>query len=196
MNPTLFYREHLVLTERSLKARNIQKIVKGCVQHKGWAQKVLYDLYSSKMMGLCLRYTKNKPDAEDIFQDGFIKIFENIQQLQKVETLEWWMKKIFINEALQLFKHRKNINFTHDYNSTQLQTSEADEILQRLGVEEITQLIQDLPSGMQLVVNLYIVEGYPHKEIAELMGISEGTTKSQLYDARKILQKKLIQNYQ
>ena len=179
-----------------MKARNIQKIVNGCVQHNSWAQKALYDLYSSKMMGLCLRYTKNKPDAEDIFQDGFIKIFENIQQLQKVETLEWWMKKIFINEALQLFKHRKNIDFTHDYNSTQLQTSEADEILQRLGVEEITQLIQDLPSGMQLVVNLYIVEGYPHKEIAELMGISEGTTKSQLYDARKILQKKLIQNYQ
>ncbi len=179
-----------------MKARNIQKIVKGCVQHNAWAQKALYDLYSSKMMGLCLRYTKNKPDAEDIFQDGFIKVFENIHQLQNVKTLEWWMKKIFINEALQLFKHRKNIDFTHDYNSTQLQTSEADEILQRLGVEEITQLIQDLPSGMQLVVNLYIVEGYPHKEIAELMGISEGTTKSQLYDARKILQKKLIQNYQ
>jgi len=179
-----------------LKARNIRKIVKGCVHHNGWAQKALYDLYSSKMMGLCLRYTKNKPDAEDVFQDGFIKIFENIHQLKKVETLEWWMKKIFINEALQLFKHRKNIDFTHDYNSTQLQTSEADGILQRLGVEEITQLIQDLPSGMQLVVNLYIVEGYPHKEIAELMGISEGTTKSQLYDARKILQKKLIQNYQ
>jgi len=171
-------------------------MVKGCVQHNDWAQRALYDLYSSKMMGLCFRYTKNKPDAEDIFQDGFIKVFENIQQLQKVETLEWWMKKIFINEALQLFKRRNNIDFTHDYNFTQLQTSQADEILQRLRVEEITRLIQDLPSGMQLVVNLYIVEGYPHKEIAELMGISVGTTKSQLYDARKILQKKLIQDYQ
>ncbi len=179
-----------------MKAGNIQKIVKGCVQHKGWAQKELYDLYAPKMLGLCLRYTKNKSDAEDVFQEGFIKIFEKIHQLKKMETLEWWMKKIFINEALQLFKQRKNTNFAHDYISTHLPTHETDGILQRLGVEEITRLIQELPSGMQMIVNLYIIEGYPHREIAELLGISEGTTKSQLHDARKILQKKLIQNYQ
>jgi len=179
-----------------LKTRNIQKIVKGCVRHNGRAQKILYDMYAPKMMGLCLRYTKDKSDAEDIFQEGFIKVFENIHQLQKAETLEWWIKKIFINEALQLFKHRKKTDFAHDYNSTPLPTCETNEILQRLGVEEITQLIQELPSGMQMVVNLYIIEGYPHKEIAKLMGISEGTTKSQLHDARKILQKKLIQSNQ
>ncbi|GMT44409.1 MAG: DNA-directed RNA polymerase sigma-70 factor [bacterium] len=166
------------------------------MQHNGRAQKTLYDMYAAKMMGLCLRYTKNKSDAEDIFQEGSIKVFENIHQLQKVETLEWWIKKIFINEALQLFKHRKKTDFAYDYNSTPLPTRETNEILQRLGVEEITQLIQELPSGMQMVLNLYIIEGYPHKEIAKLMGISEGTTKSQLHDARKILQKKLIQSYQ
>lgn len=179
-----------------MKTKDIEKIVEGCVQHKAWAQKSLYDLYAPKMMGLCLRYTKNKSDAEDIFQEGFIKVFENIHQLKKVETLEWWMKKIFINEALQLFKQRKKIDFAHDYNATHLPTREMDGVLQRLGVEEITRLIQELPSGMQMIVNLYIIEGYPHKEIAELLGISEGTTKSQLHDARKILQKKLIQNYQ
>ncbi len=179
-----------------MKTRNIQKIVKGCVRHNGRAQKALYDRYAPKMMGLCLRYTKDKSDAEDIFQEGFVKVFENIHQLQKVETLEWWMKRIFINEALQLFKKHKKIDIAHDYNSTQLPSRESDEILARLGAEEITQLIQELPSGMQMVVNLYIIEGYPHKEIANLMGISEGTTKSQLHDARKILQKKLIQNDQ
>ena len=178
-----------------MKTRNIRKIVKDCVRHNGDAQKALYEMYAPKMMGLCLRYTRNKSDAEDIFQEGFIKIFEKIHQLQKVETLEWWMKRIFINEALQLFNKHKKIDIAHDYNSTQLPSRESDEILARLGAEEITQLILGLPTGMQMVVNLYIIEGFPHKEIAKLMGVSEGTTKSQLHDARKILQKKLLQNY-
>lgn len=168
--------------------------MKGCIRYDKKAQQHLYDLFAPKMMGLCLRYTKNKSDAEDVFQEGFIKVYGKINQLQNIETLEWWMKKIFINEALQVLKQRKKIEFAHDYVSTDLPNQEAEEIVEKLEVEEITKLIQKLPSGMQMVFNLYIIEGFPHKEIAGLMGISEGTSKSQLHDARKILKDKIIQN--
>lgn len=91
-----------------MKAKDIKNIITGCMHHDKKAQKALYDLYASKMMGLCLRYTKNKNDAEDVFQEGFIKVFGKIHQLKNTGTLEWWMKKIFINEALQLLKQKKN----------------------------------------------------------------------------------------
>jgi len=178
-----------------LKTKDIQKIIKGCIDANTKAQHKLYELYAPKMMGLCFRYTKNQADAEDVFQEGFIKVFEKIHQLQNMEMVEWWIKKVFINEALQLLKNRKKLNFADEYNYTNLTNRGAEEILGKLGVEEITKIIQELPSGMQMVVNLYIIEGFPHKEIAKLLGISEGTSKSQLHDARKILKQKLIQHY-
>lgn len=178
-----------------MKTKDIQKIIKGCIDANTKAQHKLYELYAPKMMGLCFRYTKNQADAEDVFQEGFIKVFEKIHQLQNMEMVEWWIKKVFINEALQLLKNRKKLNFADEYNYTNLTNRGAEEILGKLGVEEITKIIQELPSGMQMVVNLYIIEGFPHKEIAKLLGISEGTSKSQLHDARKILKQKLIQHY-
>ena len=174
-----------------MKSNDIKKLIQGCVKHKPKAQKALYDFFAPKMMAVCLRYTKEKADAEDIFQDGFIKVYNKIHQLEQPEMLEWWMKKIFINEALQLYKQRKKITFAHDNNFTNLTNREADQILGRLGIEEINKAIRSLPTGMQLIVDLYIIEGLPHKEIAKLLGISEGTSKSQLHDARKILKEKL-----
>lgn len=177
-----------------MKIKEIRNIIKGCIRGDAESQFRLYKLYAPKMMGLCLRYTKNKADAEDVLQEGFIKVFENIYQLKKAEKLEWWLKRIFINEALQLLKNRKNIISLDVAHVTNLSNRNAEEILGSLSMQEITGLIRELPSGMQTILNLYIIDGLPHKEIAKMLGISEGTSKSQLHVARKLLQEKLIRH--
>ena len=177
-----------------MKIKEIRNIIKGCIRGDAESQFRLYKLYAPKMMSLCLRYTKNKADAEDILQEGFIKVFENIYQLKNAEKLEWWLKRIFINEALQLLKNRKNFISPDAAHVTNLGNRSAEEILGSLSMQEIIDRIRELPSGMQTILNLYIIDGLPHKEIAKMLGISEGTSKSQLHVARKLLQEKLIRH--
>ncbi len=171
--------------------RNFKKLIRNCIKGQETAQKKLYDLFAPKMLSLSYRYARNKTDAEDIFQSGWLKTFENLNQLRKAELIERWMKKIFVNEALQFYNKTKKIVFIEEIHILEQENRAKKKIIQGFHHDQITKLIQDLPDKMRMVFNLYIIEGFSHKEIAGMMNVSEGTSKSNLHDARKILQQKI-----
>jgi RNA polymerase sigma-70 factor (ECF subfamily) len=148
-------------------------------------------MFASKMLSICHRYAKSKDDAEDIFQQGFLKVFENLHQVKDENALEWWMKKIFINEALKLYNKNKKISLIEDMSLVSPTLSDEFNVFAKLGTDEITRIIQKLPDKMRMVFNMYVIEGFSHKEIAEMLNISEGTSKSNLHDARKTLQRQI-----
>ncbi len=168
----------------------IDNLVKNCIHGDTRAQKELYDVFAPKMLSVCYRYAKNYHDAKDIFQEGFLKVFENIGQLKDINALEWWMMRIFVNEALKLYNKQKKITLSDNLGGF-LYTTDEFNIYNKIGTDEIINLIQQLPDKMRIVFNMYIIEGYSHQEIAEALGISEGTSKSNLHDARKNIQNKM-----
>lgn len=163
------------------------ELIKKCLGNDRVAQKVLYDTYSRTMYGLCLRYSSNADEAKDILQEGFVKVFTKMEQFNFSGSFEGWMKRIFVNTALEYYR----VNKVHMYHSDVDAASEKphhDFTVERLGQKEILQAINALAPGYRTVLNLFIVEGYGHAEIAEMLGISEGTSKSQLSRARLQLQ--------
>ena len=142
------------------------------------------------MYSICMRYTQCPDRANDVFQESFYRIYKNIHQLKNVDALSGWIKSIFINTAIEYLKtkpiHSEKVE--HQASDLSLNWNEA---ISNLSIEEITKVIQELPVGCQTVFNMYVIDGYSHKEIAESMQISVGTSKSQLHDARTILKRKL-----
>ena len=144
------------------------------------------------MYGVCLRYTGNKEDAEDIMQDGFVKVYNNIEKLKEIKNVKAWIKRIMINTALNLYRHNKIIDFKSiDKDTYDIYKSDEINAIQKLTTNELLDVIQELPEGYRLIFNLYAIEGYKHREIAEMLNINEGTSKSQFSKARNNL-KKLI----
>jgi RNA polymerase sigma factor (sigma-70 family) len=158
------------------------------------AQKCLFDLLADKMMLVCRRYVKSREDAEEILLDGFYKFFKNLDgfNYQSDAALVAWLKKIMINECL-MFLRKKNV-FTMVTENAAEEIPFEEDALNNLSASEIFNLIIQLPVGYRTVFNLYVIEGIEHKEIAGLMGISDGTSKSQLSKAKSLLQKILLQN--
>ena len=147
------------------------------------------------MYSVCLRYVKNQTDAEDVFQQGFFLVYKNLHQLKNESALSGWIKKIFVNVALEHNRKKYQLRIVENP-EIQLNQNyiEINEAIDFLAIEELTTIIQSLPTGCREVFNLYVIDGYSHKEIAEQMKISIGTSKSQLFDARKILKRKIINN--
>jgi len=141
------------------------------------------------MFGLCLRYTDNRDDAEDILQEGFIKIFKHIGTFRSQGSFEGWMRRIMVHTAIEHYR-RNSRYFMVGIESAPEVAMESD-ALSDLSRDEILSLIQDLPVGYRTVFNLYVIEGYPHQDIADMLNISVGTSKSQLSRAKKLLQEKL-----
>jgi len=168
-----------------------RELINKCIRNDTGAQKELYNRFAPEMLSICHRYASSKDDAEDIFQEGFLKIFENLYRLKNHDLIEWWMKKIFINEALRLYNSKKRINLVEDLSVLRPAPEEEYGISEKLGTDEITKLIQKLPDRMRMVFNMYVIEGFSHSEIAVMLNISEGTSKSNLHDARKTLQRKI-----
>lgn len=159
------------------------------------AQRYLYERYKMALFTVCLRYSRDRSEAEDMLQEGFINIFRNLSQYTGKGEVGHWMRKVMVNAALQyLRKWKREWNHvdSDQYNSA-LQTH--DDILERLSLEELTKLIQQLPQGYRVVFNLFVIEGYSHKEIADLLGVSTNTTKTQLFKAKAALRKQLKQQY-
>ena len=172
---------------------SLQQLVNGCIQKDRAAQAQLYKLYCNKMMSLCMWYAKNKQEAEEILQDGFVCVFVYIQTYNGDGTLESWIRKIMVNAALLKFRKKKNSHLRlvvpydaglHDKAGSCSVTSKYDE-------KELLKLIQSLPPSYRMVFSLYVLEGLKHKEIAARLGISVSTSKSNLADARTILQRKI-----
>jgi len=158
------------------------------------AQKYLFDLLAERMLVLCCRYVKNRQDAEELLLDGFYKFFKNLSAFQYKgnAALHAWLKKIMVNECL-MFLRKKNV-FTIVTETAAEEIGFEEEALNNLSAAEIFDLVLQLPVGYRTVFNLYAIEGYGHKEIAGLLGISDGTSKSQLSKAKTLLQKMLSKN--
>lgn len=166
-------------------------LIEGCIRNDRRAQQQLYKLYCGAMMNLCLTYTKNEEDAIEVLQDGFLKVFQQIQRFDSSKSsIYTWIRTVVIRTAID-FLRRKNqkpdsVEWKEDYDP--VINAEA---VQRMSSEEVLALLQKLPSTTRAVFNLYVVEGYNHREIGELLGISEGTSKWHLSEARKSLSKSL-----
>lgn len=178
-----------------------QELIKACKRADVLAMRVIYEKYYRIMMGICLRYLRNRADAEDMVQDGFIKIFKDIGTYEGRGSFEGWMKRVMINSALaHLRKPKKEINaesFADLTDQTDFPDEKEEITVKELIVktdftkEELIDAIHSLPPGYQQVLNLYIIDDFKHQEIAEMLHISIGTSKSQLNRGRKLLIKKL-----
>ena len=165
------------------------QLIERCSRRERAAQKELYDTYADTMFKTCLRYSTSNEEAEDTLQDGFIKIFDALHQFKFNGSFEGWMRKIMINTALQKIRSKNYMHAVIDIDSVKIESAESEEIISRIGTKDLMKMIQLLPPSYRAVFNLYVFEGYKHKEIAQELGISEGTSKSNLFDARLILQR-------
>jgi RNA polymerase sigma factor (sigma-70 family) len=167
-----------------------KELIDGCAKGDRASQKALYDRYCRKMLVYCLRYAKSTPEAEDILQEGFVKVFKNITQFRSESKLDTWMTRIMINTALN--HQRQKLYMLPMLDVTEIHLPENEEIsLAGFHLSELVALIQSLPDGCRIVFNLFAIEGYSHKEIAEMLGVSEGTSKSQYNRAKTLLRAKL-----
>lgn len=173
---------------------NQEQLIKECKRGSAAAQKCLFDHFANPMMMVCCRYVKNAADAEEVLLDGFMKFFRSIDQFayKGEAALFGWLKKIMINECLMLLRKRNVFLITAEPSADQVQV--CANVIDKLQADEIFQLILRLPVGYRTVFNLFEIEGMGHKEIAALLNITEGTSKSQLSKAKHLLQKMLIQN--
>jgi RNA polymerase sigma-70 factor (ECF subfamily) len=169
------------------------ELIQHCLNNEVLAQNELYRRFAGKMMGVCLRYAKNRDDAKDILQDGFVRVYINLKSFKGDGSFEGWIKRIMINTAIK--HYHKNLKFSNNIDiEAAYDVGFDNNILGKMAVAELMQLVHTLPDGYRTVFNLYIVEGYQHNEIAEMLGISEGTSKSQLARARNFLIKLIQQN--
>lgn len=156
-------------------------------------QQELYNRFAGKMYAVCLRYANNPDDAQDLLQEGFIKVFRNLHRFRAEGSFEGWIRRVFINSSIEHLR-KKSVQMSKVTDKEEDTIEDADiSALDSLAEKDIINLIQELSPGYRAVFNLYVIEGYSHKEIGEQLGISEGTSKSQLARARSILQKKVTQ---
>ncbi len=163
------------------------KLVRDCLRGQLKAQRELYELFSKNMLGVCYRYTRSIKDAEDVLQEGFIKVYHHLKQYKNEGDLGAWIRRIMVNTALNFLKRNKKYQqemyFTEEY----LHPVADDDPAVRLQAKELADLIRQLPHGYQVIFNLHAVEGYSHVEIGELLGITDGTSRSQYSRARNLL---------
>lgn len=165
----------------------IKELIRECVLENPVAQKELYDRFSPKMYVLCLQYTSEEEEAKDVLQEGFIKVFGKLKQFKEKGSFEGWMRRVFINTALEKFRNR--IAFLAiDERTDQVSGGVPEKIIDQLSANDLLAMIMELSPQYRLVFNLYAIEGYSHKEISKMLHISEGTSKSNLSRARGILQ--------
>jgi RNA polymerase sigma-70 factor (ECF subfamily) len=167
-------------------------LIAGCVKGNRTAQKQLYDKYATKMMGICVRYAGDYDTARDLLHDGFILLFKKINAYKGEGSFEGWMRKMFVNVALEYLR-KKDVLKAHDGYSTDIPTADYS-VFEKLSADELVAKIATLPAGFRTVFNLYAVEGYSHQEIAELLHITESTSRSQYMHARNWLQKMVLKS--
>ena len=164
-----------------------RKLVKDCLRRNPEAQRMLYEWFAKTMLGVCFRYTKSVKDAEDVLQDGFVKVFTNLHQYNFEGDLGAWIRRIMVNTALNFLKRNKKYRQEMFFTEQPLHPVADDNPAISLQAKELADLIRQLPSGYQTVFNLFAVEGYSHIEIGEMLGISDGTSRSQYARARALL---------
>ena len=170
------------------------ELIRGCLKDDASSQKEIFNRFAGRMLGVCNRYARNSADAEDILQDAFIKVFNKIYQFKFEGSFEGWIRKIVVNTALKKYSLRRYEKEVVGYEIKDRDESNMEpSTYAHISQKEIMDLINNLPDGYRLIFNLYVIEGYQHDEIAEMLGIQSGTSRSQLVKARNMLQKQILQ---
>ena len=169
--------------------KNESKLIKKAIQNNREAQHVLFELYAPKMLSVCRYYIKDKQYAEEAMLNGFFKVFSNLKSFKSEGSFEGWIRKIMVRESISFLRQKKNIEFPVE--EVEIHNDYTNNIKTEIEVEQIQKLIDALPEGYKIVFVMYAIEGYKHQEIAKTLNISEGTSKSQLFKARKMLQEKI-----
>ncbi len=166
-------------------------LVKKCLKGDARAQRALFEKFAPKMLGVCMRYAKNTEQAEDVLQDGFVKVFTKLSNYSGNGSLEGWIRRIIVNTALD--EIRRNVKFKDNVNvdDVDYKLELNNHIVEGLAAEDLMKIVNDLPDGYRVVFNMFAIEGYSHKEIAVQLNISENTSKSQYSRARAYLKVKL-----
>lgn len=162
------------------------KLIEGCLHNKREAQYQLYQLLAGKMFSVCLRYAKDRETAEDLLQEGFVRVFNNIEKFRGDGSFEGWVRRIMVNISVENYRKNNKMYPIVNIEQTQIEDSVIP-LNDDLEVEDLMRLIEQLSPGYKTVFNMYVIEGYSHKEIAEMLNITEGTSKSQLARARYLL---------
>ncbi len=167
---------------------SLEKLINKCKRKDIKAQSEIYQLFSGKLFALCLKYSRNYQEAQDNLQNGFILIFDKIGQYNFKGSFEGWLKRIIINTALQTYREKNVLNLVTEEIPEEVEVEIDNE---QVSLDFLLKLIQELPNRYRMVFNLYVLDDYPHKEIANMLNISEGTSKSNLSRARVILRNKI-----
>jgi RNA polymerase sigma factor (sigma-70 family) len=171
---------------------NEKDLVIACQRNDPKAQTAFYNLYKGRLLGVCRRYARTVAEAEDIFQEAFIKIFKNIHSLEKIESVNYWVKSLVVRTAIDHYRHTSHEREQVGYDSVIEHPEEDFNIFSSMDREQILGVINSLPDGYRVVINLYLIDGFTHAEIADLLNISEGTSKSQLSRGKELLKKELM----
>jgi RNA polymerase sigma factor (sigma-70 family) len=163
------------------------KLLKDCIKGKPHAQRQLYELFADTMLGVCYRYTKSVKDAEDVLQEGFVKVFLSLRQYRHEGELGAWIRRIMVTTALNFLKRNRKYRDQMYFPPEHLHPVINDDPVVMLQAKELAELIRQLPPGYQTIFNLHAIEGYSHVEIGELLGITDGTSRSQYARARALL---------
>jgi RNA polymerase sigma factor (sigma-70 family) len=171
-----------------------EELVKGCLAGAPAYQRALYKRYASKMLTVCMRYAHKREEAEDILQEGFITVFEKLTQFKMQGSFEGWVRRIMVHKAIENYRKTSKVYPVIDIEDVEDNFVSQEDIISNMATKELLNMIHELPPMYKMVFNLYAFEGMTHKEIGENLGIAEGTSKSNLSDARNILKKKIAQS--
>ncbi|MCE7061972.1 RNA polymerase sigma factor [Dyadobacter sp. CY343] len=178
----------------SKKYSTLTDLVKACQRLDSRAQTIFYERYKSELIGICLRYAKTKAEAEDIYQESFIRVFKYIDQVKNPESIDSWIKSVVIRTAINYY-HRttklENLHISADAHAIDFEGDQHEGIIERLSVDELREIIGQLADGYRMIINMHLIDGYSHVEIAEMLSISDSTSRSQFLRGRNILIKKL-----
>jgi RNA polymerase sigma factor (sigma-70 family) len=180
------------LSEESNHIISDSDLLSGCLAGDRRMQELLYKKFAPKMYAVCLRYSNTADDARDLLQDGFIKVYKNIAKFRGEGSFEGWIRRIFVNTAIEQFRKAVTLQTVTETHENTFEDREWN-AFENLAEKDILAMIRELSPGYRQVFNMYVIEGYAHREIAEVMGISEGTSKSQLARAKTILQKMVLE---
>jgi RNA polymerase sigma factor (sigma-70 family) len=171
-------------------ALNEKELIQKCINQDPVSQRLLYERYSGIMYAVCLRYSTDADHAKDLLQEGFIRVFGHLGSYKFEGSFEGWVRRIFVNTAIENYRRNQKGKYFEEYDDKHDRSVSPDAV-SNLNMEELISLIQKLPDGYRTVFNLYVIEGYSHKEIAEELGITESTSKTQLRKARIVLMEKV-----
>lgn len=169
------------------------ELIDECLKNNRIAQKQLYEKYSRKMFGVCLRYAKSKEEAEDVLADAFVQIFMKLSSFKRDGSFEGWIRRIVVNTSITAYRSNLKFNLNDEISEIRDISNNDVSAIDLLNLQQLKSLIQQMPDGYRMVFNLHVMEGYNHREIGEILNINEGTSKSQFSKARKWMQAKLEQ---